>query len=159
MSIVENRTAIKNALLALCATANFSSPINGQTTWVSTSRRLRLWGNVDPTLQPALFLTQHREGYEIKGVGPLHRRWLDLQLWCYAPTGDVNSGIVGDDLLDLMEQGLETVLQPSPGYDELTLGGLAYWVRIMRQENLFIRDPGDIDGQALLVLPVRVLMP
>ena len=158
MSIVTNRNAIKQALLNLAATATFSAPINGTTTWASPpSRRLRLWGAVDPTLQPALFLTQHREGYETRGVGPLHRRWLDLQLWCYASTQD--QSIIGDQLLDLMEEALEIVLQPPPGFDEQTLGGLAFWTRIMRQDNLFIRDPGDIDGQALLVLPVRVLMP
>ncbi len=155
-----DRNAIKNSLLALCATAVFASPINGFSTWAQPpSRRLKLWTAVDPSVQPALFLTQHSEDYERKGVGNLVRRWLNVQLWCYAPTGDpISSGIVGDSLLDIMEQALEAVLQPPIGYDELQIDG-TYWVRIMKQSGLFIRDPGDIDGQALLVLPVRILLP
>lgn len=158
MSIVTNRNAIKVALLALCAAATFSTPINGFSTWASPpSRRLKLWNAVDPTVQPALFMTQYREGYENRGTGAIQRRWLIMQLWCYAPTADPT--VVGDDLLDIMEAALENALDTPPGYDLLTLGGLAYSVKIERIDNLFIRDPGDIDGQALLVLPVRVLMP
>jgi len=83
-----------------------------------------------------------------------------MGFWCYAPTGDVDSGTVGDDWLDLMESALEAALAPDdPVRNELTLGKLVFWCRIMRQDNLFIRDPGDIDGQALLVLPVRILIP
>jgi hypothetical protein len=105
-----------------------------------------------------MFLVQHREGRIAAGAGNLMRRYLDLGLWCYAPTGD--ESIVGDDLLDLMESALEDVLVPDdPQRNELTLGGLVYWTRIVREDNMLIRDPGDIDSQALLVLPVRVLIP
>jgi len=153
-----NRAAIKNALLAKLGTATFTSPINGHSTWVSTSRRLKLWSSVDATQQPALFLVQHREDYEQSGVGQLVRRYLNLGAWCYAPTGA--DGIVGDDLIDLMESAIEAVLTPdNPERNELTLGGLVYWCRIWRQGGVFIRDPGDIDGQALLVLPIRILLP
>ena len=153
-----DRSAIKNTLLSLGASATFTSSINGATTWVSTpSRRLKLWNNVDPSAQPAMFLVQHREQYERYGVG-LVRRYLDMGFWCYARS-DVE-GTVGDDLLDLMESGLEGALKPDDTTrNELTLGGLVYWCRITREDGLFIRDPGDIDGQALLVLPVRILIP
>jgi hypothetical protein len=104
-----------------------------------------------------MFMVQHRETYERYGVG-LVRRYLDMGLWCYAPTSD--ESVVGDDLLDIMESALEGALAPDDlSRNELTLGGLVYWCRITRQEGMFIRDPGDIDGQALLVLPVRILLP
>lgn len=151
-----NRQAIKNALFTLAQAATFPNPVNGSTAWVETGRRLKLWNAVDPTAQPAMFMVQHREQYEVYGQARLTRRYLDMGLWCYAPTGD--DGIIGDDLLDSMESGLEAALHPDNG-EELTLGGLVYWCRIMRQDNMFIRDPGDIDGQALLVLPVRILLP
>lgn len=154
------RIAIKNALLAQCQNAIFFEPIAGNNTWVTTSRRLKLWGSVDASQQPALFLTQHREGYEHRGTDRLIRRWLDMQLWCYANSGDpTNSTIIGDDLLDIMEGALENALAPPAGEVENTLGNLVYWCRIMKQDNIYIRDPGDIDGQALLVLPVRILIP
>lgn len=156
----KNRAAIKNALLTLVAGATFSTAINGRTTWGITGRRLRLWNAVDVSLQPAAFVVQHREGYMAAGVGRLTRRYLDMGIWCYAPTGDPTSTIIGDDLLDTMETALETALAPDdPGRVELTLGGLVYWCRVTRDDNNFIRDPGDIDGQALLVLPVRILIP
>lgn len=154
-----NRTAVKNALLALVTPVTFQSPVNGFSTWASPpSRRLKLWNAVDPTAQPACFLVQHREGYDQSGVGTPPRRWLEMGLWCYAPTG--TESIIGDDYLDWMEMGIEARFVPdNPQRNELTLGGLVYWCRIMRQSDLFIRDPGDIDGQALLVLPVRILLP
>lgn len=164
--LTPDRTTVKNALLNLGAAATFSTPINGFSTWANASaptRRLKMFDKVDKSVQPAMFLTQHREEYEAVHGGDLQRRYLDMQFWCYAPSGDPDSGIVGDTLLDIMESALETQLQPDdPLRYELTLGGLLSttgWVRIMRKDNLFIRDPGDVDGQALLILPVRVLLP
>jgi hypothetical protein len=152
-----DRRGIKTALFTLVNSATFSTPINGQTTWVSTSRRLKMTSQLDSSAQPALYMVQHREQYERYGVG-LVRRYLDMGLWCYAPTSD--ESVIGDDLLDIMESALEGALGPDdPTRNELTLEGRVQWCRISRQDGLFIRDPGDIDGQALLVLPVRILIP
>lgn len=154
------RTQVKDALLALVAGATFPSAVNGHTTWVEApSRRLKMFDRIDPSVQPALFIVQHREGYNNRGAGLPPRRWLEIGLWAFAKTGD--EGIVGDEFLDSMEEGLEDVLLPPDDFmrNEQTLGGLVYWVKIDKTDGLFIRDPGDIDGQALLVLPVRILMP
>lgn len=159
MASAIDRNAVKNALLARLATATFAEPVNGFSTWAQPpSRRLKLFNKVDPSAQPACFLVQHREAYLQSGVGTLARRYLDMGVWCYAPTGD--EGTIGDQYLDLMEAGIEATLTPdSPQRNELTLGGLVYWCRITRDDGLFVRDPGDIDGQALLVLPIRILLP
>lgn len=152
------RQQIKTALLARLQAATFPSPVNGSSTWVSVSRRLKLWGAVDPSAQPALFLVQHKEEYRQVGVGTPGRIFLDMGAWCYANTGDET--IVGDDLLDFMMKGIEGVLHPDdPQRNELTLGGLCSWCRIDMANGMFIRDPGDIDGQALLVVPIRILLP
>lgn len=153
-----NRREIKQALFDLATNSYFPFPINGFSTWQMTGRRLKLFKDLDPSNQPAMFMIQHKEGYLSSGVGRLTRRYLDMGFWCYAPTGD--DSVVGDDYLDSMEYALEQILVPDdPIRNELTLGNLVYWVRIVREDGLFIRDPGDIDGQALLVLPVRVLIP
>lgn len=153
-----DRQAIKNAVFALGQTATFPIPVNGATTWVETSRRLKLFNAIDPSNFPAMYLVQHREQYEVRGEGRLTRRYLDLGFWCYALTG--TDGVIGDDYIDAMETGLEIALQPDDASrNELTLAGTCQWARIMREDNMFIRDPGDIDGFALLVLPVRILMP
>jgi hypothetical protein len=152
--------SIKNALLAKAVEVVFTSTINGFSTWAQPpSRRLKLFNNVDPSNQPACFLLQHRETYTVrKSVGNLSTRYLNMGFWCYAPTGD--ESVVGDDLLDLMISAFELVLAPDdPTVNELTLGQQVHWCRIVRDDGMFIRDPGDIDGQALLVLPVRILLP
>lgn len=154
------RTQIKSALFALLKTAEFSTPINNASTWLLSSQRLKNWNQVDASLQPAMFLVQHREGYQATGVGNLRRRWLEVGVWCIAKTGDPSGPIVGDQILDTFEDAIEAVLVPdNPSRNELTLGGLAYWVRIDRQDGILLRDPGDLDDQALLVLPIRILLP
>lgn len=154
------RTQVKEALLAKIATVVFPVAVNGSTTWASTpSRRLKMFNNIDPSAQPAVFLVQHREGYETRGFGIPARRWLEVGLWCFAPTGD--ESVIGDELLDSMMEGIETVMNVA---DDLmrnvqTLGGLCYYAQIDKESNMFIRDPGDIDGQALLILPVKIMLP
>lgn len=157
-----NRKAIKDALFTRLCGAVFSSPINEFNTWATTGRRLKLWKNVDPSQQPALFLVQHREIYMVHGPGNLFSRYLDMGAWCYATTGDPTSEepILGDDLLDIMESAIENVFGiDSPTRGDETLGGLCQWCRIDRSEGTFIRDPGDTDSQALLILPIRILLP
>jgi hypothetical protein len=157
------RFQIKSALFSLISTAVFDIPVNGFSTWNLTGRRLKLWTAVPKESQPAMFLVQHRETYQEYGAGQLRRRYLDLGAWCYAPTGDPAAGdntIIGDDLLDAMEIAIENALVPDDTErNELTLNGLCYWARIDRTNGLHIRDPGDIDGQAFLCLPIRVLLP
>lgn len=150
---------VKDALLARIAEVQFMVAINGYTTWASApTRRLKLFNAIDPSMQPAAFVVQHREGYNQRGAGLPPRRWLECGVWCYAPTGDPS--VIGDDLLDLMETAIEDVLGPDdPVTNNLTFGGLCEWCKVDRESNLFIRDPGDLDGQALLVLPVRILLP
>ena len=153
-----NLQLIKITLLARLAGTTFPGAINGHTTWATApTRRLKMWGNVDPSAQPCAFLVQHNERYEQKGVTP-PQRYLDMGFWCYAPSGDAD--VVGDDLLDFMTSGIENALAPDDqARNELTLGGLVYWCRIMRGSGIYIRDPGDIDGQAMLVLPIVILIP
>jgi hypothetical protein len=154
-----NRTLVKTRLLALLQNVVFPNPINSFTTWVNpATRRLKLFNQVDPSTQPACFLVQHKEDYVSVRAGNLSTRYLDMGVWCYAPTG--TEGVTGDDYLDWMEYGLEGVLLPDdPIRNELTLGQSCYWCRAMRRDGLYIRDPGDIDGQALLVFPIRILLP
>jgi len=156
--MTESRILIKQALFAKAQAATFATAIAGHNTWALSSRRLRLWPQVDPDSQPAMFMVQHRESYQNPGRGTESRRFLDIGFWCYARTD--SDDILGDDLLDIMITGLENALAPdNTPENTLDLGGMVYWVKIMNQDNMYIRDPGDVDGQALLVLPVRILMP
>lgn len=155
-----DRNAIKQALLARLQGVTFPRAVNGATTWIpqSNPRRLKMFNAIDPSEMPCFFLLQHREEYDSTGAGTPSRRYLDMGAWCYVNTGD--PAVVGDELLDAMEEGIENALLPdNPQRNELTLGNLVYWCRIMRKDGMFIRDPGDIDGQGILILPIRILIP
>ena len=51
---------------------------------------------------------------------------------------------------------LEEALAPPPGFDRQTLGGLVHYCRI---EGRVVKDPGDLDGQGLALVPIKILAP
>lgn len=152
------RTQVKEAAKALVLGVTFPTAIQGQTTWVSVSRKLKMFNEIDPSAQPCSFIVQHGELYESKYVGVPPRRTMLVSIWNFAYPGE---DVDGDDYLDSMEEGLESALGIVDDVmrNELTFGGLVYSVAVDRTSNLLIRDPGDIDGQALLVLPLRIILP
>lgn len=158
MPTVPLRTQVKEAIKTMLLTVEFPTSVNGHSTWVSISRRLRMFNRIDAEAQPCCFLVQHSEVYESKHIGIPARRIMEVGAWCFAPTG--NEDVIGDDYLDSMMEGIENSMYIDDVMrNELTFGGLVYSVMIERKSNLFIRDPGDIDGQALLIVPFRIIMP
>jgi hypothetical protein len=141
------------AVQALITSMTFATPINGKTSWATIENRLRLWGAVPPDQQPYAALVTHREMDEYRGLGLLRRK-LDLTVWCYARTDTMP----GQPMLDTMMESFEAVFNvaDNPSDNCNTLGGLVYWCRI---EGRVFKDPGDIDSQALLILPISVEMP
>ena len=159
---LDYRSQVKAALFSLLQTATFGEPVNSFSTWAFSSRRLKMFGNIDQSQQPALFLVQHHEQYERRGGGLPPRIYLLTLAWCFFPSGD--DAIIGDNILDTLTGAIEAVLVPPPGTarNEQTLGGLldpTGWVRADQTASQYIRDPGDIDGQGLLVMPIRILLP
>jgi len=150
-----DRETITSALAALLFAATFPQPIGTATTWTTTGRRLKLWGDVPVGSQPACYLVSHDETRVWQGRGLLGKRTLPYKLWCYAST--LNPDAVGDQYLNWMLEGVEAALAPDdvPG-GVLTLGGQVDWCRI---EGTTFRDPGDLDGQALLIVPIVVMWP
>lgn len=147
------RAQVMTTILGIVQDMSFPTLINGATTWNTVSDRLRLWGDVSPDQQPAAFLVTHREMDEYRGLG-LYRRRLELGVWCYSRS-DRSPGAPD---LDTMMQAFETAFNvpdnPSTGCN--TLGGLVYWCRI---EGRTFKDPGDLDNQTLLIVPIVVEMP
>lgn len=151
-----DREDIYNALFAVISDVAFSTPIGptAATTWVFTSRRLKLWNEVPADSQPAMFLTDHDEDYTQPGRGQPPRRFLPAKIWCYARC---DGDLVGSTILNIMMTALESVLTPDDRTANVqTLGGLVSrcWI-----EGSVLKDPGDLDNQALLAVPVRILWP
>jgi hypothetical protein len=151
--VATNRGQVMTALATVLSSMTFPAAINGSTTWRTFEQRLRLWGDVPVEQQPYMALVTHLEMDEYRNLGLLRRR-LDLRAWCYSRT---DGGVIGQVDLDVMMQGFETALQPDdPSRNTFTLGGLVYWCRI---EGRVFKDPGDIDNQALLLVPIVVEWP
>lgn len=142
--------ALYNVMQGLLTTA---IPTPGP--FVTVSRKLRLWGDVDPTMQPALYLVEHKELPENTRRGLDDKNALLIRIFIYARAdGD---SVIGGTIINNLLDAVETILEPSdPSINVNTLGGLVnrLWI-----DGETIKDPGDIDGQALAVLPIKILMP
>lgn len=147
------RQQVMNAVLALIQNMTFATPINGKTTWATVSNVLRLWGDVSADQQPYAALVTHKETDEYRGLG-LYRRRLDLMVYCYSRSDSAPGAPDLDTMMQAFEAAFNTVDDPSRNAN--TLGGLVYWCRI---EGKVFKDPGDLDKQTMLVVPIVVEMP
>ena len=149
----ETRSQVMTALLGIIQGMSFATPINGASTWNTVSNKLRLWADVDASQQPAAFLVTHREVDEYRNLGLLRRR-LELGIWCYSRS----DSSPGQPQLDTMLEAFEAAFIKPDNFSTNcnTLGGLVYWVRI---EGKIFKDPGDIDSQTMLIVPLVCEMP
>lgn len=147
------RNEVMTAILNVIQSMTFSTAINGSITWNTVSNVLRLWGDVSPDQQPAAFLVTHKELDEYRGLGLVRRR-LELGIWCYSRSDSFPGSIQLDTMMEAFEAAFNTIDNFSTGCN--TLGGLVYWCRI---EGRVFKDPGDLDKQTLLIVPLIVEMP
>ncbi len=151
--------AVSNWLLSLLQQASFGAPVNGRVGWQnngSAQRRLMTFEKVGVDQQPAMFLVAHDQEVMQTGRGIPAKRVIPYSVVCYfrAEAGDV-----GDTSLNTLLAALEGVLAPY-GADVPenvnTLNQQVYrcWIR-----GKVYRDPGDLDNQGMLVVPVEVMVP
>lgn len=157
------RAQIFQAIMPLLDAITFPALANGgATTWViktadpsnpSLPAKLRLFSDVPPDQQPAIFLVTHREFDEYRNLGVMRTR-LELLLYIYIRADQFSAA---QDLDNILEQILKIFLQADNfSTNQNTLGGLVYWARV---EGRILKDPGDIDKQAMLLVPIMVEMP
>ena len=126
--------------------------------WASPpSRRLKLWSDVPPSMRPACFLFEGgSEAYDNAASGT-PKRSLDVRLFVYVDARDPTA--LGSAQLNTIMDALDAALCPS-GADlaagRLTLAGAAYRCAI---EGRPMKDPGDLDGDGILVVPIRIVLP
>lgn len=128
-------------------------------TFITRERRIRLFSDVPSAEQPWLGQAEHGERSSQTSGQPYSRVWAakwmiyhqDAKLREAIPT-ITNNRIIS---------ALELAMQPSvtdPGYFENrnTLSGRVYHCYI---DGEIFKDPGDIDGQALIIVPISILVP
>lgn len=125
--------------------------------FTTRNRRLRLFNEVDATAQPALYQTEHNET-ETPTKSQGGKVTLDASWIIYFRASDASPGA---PTINGIMKGVRRALRPlppDPGFHDrrLTLGGLAHSVRI---EGQVFKDPGDLDDQGLLTIPIKILMP
>lgn len=142
----------ETAIMALLALVSEAYP------WQSPpSRRLRLWSDVTPVERPACFLFEGGfETYE-QGAAAEPKRLMDIKLFIYIDARDPQTA--GASELNTILDALDAAFVPAES-DVLsgrnTLWGAAYRCRIAGKP---LKDPGDLDGDGLLVVPVQITLP
>ena len=147
-----SRRQVADALLKL---------IDGVYQWnQKPSRRLMMWADVDASLRPCAFLRKPHEGFKKQSPTVPVVRTLEFMLYVYVNAKPVDQGsTAGADQIDDILDALESALQPSgPGVSDnrQTLGGIVFhcWI-----EGDVPIDAGDLDGDGVTLVPIRVMMP
>lgn len=140
------------------AVTALQSLVAGAYAWkLGPARRLKLWSDVPTMSRPACFLFEGgQETYSwTEGAAP--KRILEVKLFIYLNAKDAS--VAGAALLNDVMDALDRAFALS-GADRAigrnTLGGAAYHCRI---DGKALKDPGDLDGDALLIVPVKLILP
>lgn len=141
-----SRNNIIDALLALLTSTNAFN---------TSGRRLIPWTKVDS--QPAIFVRHVSDHYAPRGTGLPPKLVMECEAWLYSNAGKDNQAVPGAALADLLD-AVEALLKPAPGAPSRaqTLGGTVVHAWI---EGKIDVHPGDLDGQAIAVVPISILCP
>jgi len=125
--------------------------VSGAAGFVTTGRRLLLWTDVSDSAKPALF-TYERDDTYTNGKNYLPIVEMNVDLFIYTAPGK-DSGVTPITVLNPLIDPIDAALKPGPNGKQ-TLGGLVShcWI-----EGKVMKDPGDIDGDGIAVIPVKIL--
>jgi len=141
-----NRENIITALFNLVsASANFAT----------ASRRLQLWSSVSSSEKPAIFVTERGDTYARASEAVPEAVTIEADIYIYTDAGKDQS-IVPASLLNPLIDAVDAALAPNPLTFVQTLGGLVShcWI-----EGKILKDAGDLDGDGVAVIPVKILVP
>jgi hypothetical protein len=120
------------------------------------SRKLKLWSDVPAASRPACFIFEGGlESYAWSELA-LPKRALDAKLFIYL---SAKAETCGASLLNGVMDALDSAFALSGAdlaFGRNTLAGAAFSCRI---DGKVLKDPGDLDGDALLVVPVKIILP
>jgi len=149
--VINSREAIMTALFTKLQAAVFSSPINGSSTWVTTSRRLQLWADVAASSRPYMCMTEHHEQQVYKSENVPAYVTIMIDVFVYIDSKD--QGTTPSIILNIILDALDAAIAPGPGEQRQTLGGLVSHCRV---DGPVLKDPGDIDGDGLIIYPIKI---
>lgn len=129
--------------------------VSGVAVWNNTpARRLKLWGDVASESRPAFF--QHEGGDDVYKweAKPFPKRTIEPKLFFYFNASDAAPGA---PQINAMLDTLNAALGAPPGLGSAaqTLGGTCSTAYIAGA----FKDPGDLDGDAMLIVRVAIVLP
>ena len=144
-----SREAACNALLA-AMTAAYS--------WANIpTRRLKLLSDVPKENRPALFQSESGHEYYTWNNSIEPKRAETVRLFAYFTTD--SELVIGASQLNAAKDAIDAALTPS-GADlqeaRQTLGGTAWNCRV---KGIPLNDPGDIDGDGILIVEIELIFP
>lgn len=128
-------------------------------TFATKTRRIVLFSDVNAKDQPWIGQAEHNENSQQVSGLPYKRTW--AASWMVYHRASDQPGQIGAVWNNQIIDALEAALAPKPqdeGFFEErnTLSGLVYHCFI---DGEVFKDPGDIDKQALIVVPIKLLVP
>lgn len=148
------REQIFGALFALAPAVSWGAPAQS---FAYTSRRVKLWDDLPD--QPALCQAEHEETIQQATRLPYRRQF--NAAWMVFHTAGKDRSAVPASTSNAILDAIEAAFAPAPadpGYldGRNTLNGLVHhcWIN-----GKVFKDPGDLDGQALLIVPISLLVP
>ena len=131
--------------------------LSGAYPWGMASRRLRLWSEIPAAMRPALFqLEAGPETYQWSSLAT-PRSTLEAKLFLYFDARDLLTP--GASAINAALDAIDAALALRAGdlaAGRQTLGGAVYDCKIA---GVPVRDTGDIDGDGLAVVSVRLVLP
>jgi hypothetical protein len=125
--------------------------------WGVKSRRLKLWSEVSPESRPAFFQSESdRDSYTWPSPAT-PKRTLGARLFLYFNARDPTT--IGSTQINAALDAIDAALAPA-GADlalgRQTLGGAVHSCKV---KEVPVRDPGDLDGDAIAIVNVELVLP
>lgn len=120
-------------------------------------RRLKLWTDIPHAQRPACFLFEGgMESYDGTSL-PNPKRTLSIKLFIYADALDPSRPGAAqlNDIMDALDAAFAPA-GPDRAVGRVTLGGAVHRCAI---DGKPLKDPGDLDGDAVLIVPVTLVLP
>jgi hypothetical protein len=151
MTLTVTRETVLEALFSKLSDVTFTQPVRGKTGFVKVSRRLKHWADVPKYDRPCLFMVCHGESPVYRSeLSPAYST-MSVRLFIYTDGSDKDT--VPDTDLSTILDSIDIALAPSPVSRRQTLGGTVSHCRV---EGEILREPGDMDDDGLLVIPISI---
>lgn len=127
--------------------------VSGSASFTTASRRLRLWNDMAPSDKPAIFVAERGDTYARGSDGRPAIVVFEADIFIYTDAGK-DTSIVPATALNALIDAVDAALAPSPVSGKQSLGGMVShcWI-----EGKIMKDPGDLDGDGLAIIPVKIL--